>query len=187
MRQADGTNDRNASVQSSANSRSHARPTPDRDGETAHVRHEVASVLNRRGVLAALGYLNARVRCRYTGIFRPEPPRLRNIRLYDRENPTIDVSGIVIELNDGYCGLTCASAAPFATSDSRRDPRLRAHPARESMRSYAGVPLRIDDAVWGTLCHYDMRPRVIPRGEVTVLEHVAPLFAQWVREYRERE
>ena len=146
------------------------------------VREELREVLRINGVVAALGYLNARVRFRYTGIFHPEPPLLRNFHLFDRENPTLNVSGNVIALVDGYCGLTCSSNSPFATPDSLRDARLDAHPARESMRSYVGVPLRMtDDTAWGTLCHFDMRPRVIPPSEVSVLEQAALLFVDWLR------
>ena len=109
---------------------------------------------------------------------------LRNIRLFDRENPRVNVSGSVIALVDGYCGIACSTNAAFATPNSQRDPRLRSHPARTSMRSYAGVPVRaIDGSAWGTLCHFDMRPRVIPPAEVPLLELVAPLFAEWVRKH----
>jgi GAF domain-containing protein len=149
---------------------------------------EVARVLHATGVLAALAFLNARVRFRYTGIFRPEPPLLRNIRLFDRENPTLNVSGNVIALIDGYCGIACSTNAPFATGNSERDPRLRSHPARLSMRSYAGVPIRAaDGSAWGTLCHFDMRPRIISATEVPLLKRVVPLFAEWVREYASSE
>ena len=162
-----------------------ARPgtTTESGRNVAGVTGELGRVLQTAGVIAALGYLNARARFRYTGIFRPEPPLLRNIRLFDRENPTIDGSGIVIALIDGYCGIACSTNAPFATSDSLSDPRLGSHPAREAMRSYAGVPIRIAGTVWGTLCHYDMRPRLIPATELPVLEQAMPLFADWVREH----
>ena len=152
------------------------------DRSLARVSEQVDAVLRSAGVVAALGYLNARARLRFTGIYRPEPPMLRNIRLFDRENPTLNVSGTVIALVDGYCGITCSTNAPFATANSRDDPRLHAHPARDCMISYAGVPIRLgDDSVWGTLCHHDVRPRIIPPGELSVLEHVMPLFAAWVR------
>lgn len=144
---------------------------------------EVGKLLKAAGVIAALEFLNARVRFRHTGVFRPEPPLLRNIRLFDRENPRLNVSGNVIALIDGYCGIVCSTNAPFATADSQRDPRLRSHPARLSMRSYVGVPIRAaDGSAWGTLCHFDMRPRVIPPTELPLLEQVARLFADWVRQ-----
>lgn len=152
----------------------------DRNRSLARVSDEVAAALRSAGVVAALGYLNARVRVRFTGIYRPDPPLLRNVHLFDRENPRLNVSGTVIALVDGYCGITCATNAPFATSDSRADPRLRSHPARDCMLSYVGVPIRIDNTVWGTLCHHDLRPRIIQPSELPVLEQVVPLFAEWV-------
>ena len=155
-------------------------------GILARVGTDLSLLLKTAEATAALGYLNARVRFRFTGIYRPEPPLLRNIRLFDRENPTLDESGNVIALLEGYCGITYSTDAPFGTSDARRDPRLQSHPARDSMISYVGVPLRMPDgSVWGTLCHQDVRPRVIPPIELPVLEHVAPLFASWVREHLE--
>ena len=43
-----------------------------------------------------------------------------------------------------------------------------------------------DGRVWGTLCHFDVRPRLIPVAEVPVLESVVALFAAWIRESREK-
>ncbi|MDQ4079354.1 MAG: GAF domain-containing protein [Gemmatimonadota bacterium] len=150
----------------------------------APVVDEVGRLLKTAGVLAALGYLNARVRFRYTGIFHPEPPMLRNVSLFDRENPRLNVSGNVIPLVSGYCGIVYSTNGSFATPNAQRDPRLCSHPARSSMRSYAGVPISVDDgSAWGTLCHFDMRPRVIPPTELPLLELVAPFFADWVREH----
>ena len=174
---------------SSSNPAQSARGRPSNAGAhplpgLAPVVDEVSNLLKTAGILAALSSLNARVRFRYTGVFRPEPPLLRNISLFDRENPKLNVSGNVIALLDGYCGIACSTNAPFATEDSKRDPRLRSHPARLSMRSYVGVPIKATDgSAWGTLCHFDMRPRVIPPTEMTLLEQVVPLFAEWVREH----
>lgn len=144
---------------------------------------ELRECLRTSGVHAALRLLNARVRFRYTGVYRSDPPWLRNVHLLDRENPTLNVSGGAWPLADMYCGLTCASNEPFATTNSRHDPRLRAHPARDAMISYAGVPIRTSSGqAVGTLCHWDVRPRLVPRGELAILEEASPLFAQCLRE-----
>ena len=55
------------------------------------------------------------------------------------------------------------------------------HIARERVQSYCGVPIWLDGGrLWGTLCHYDVRPRLLPHAEVEVLERVAALFAAHV-------
>ncbi|NUQ92483.1 MAG: hypothetical protein HOQ11_09490 [Gemmatimonadaceae bacterium] len=143
----------------------------------------VMARLEERGPRDALALLNARTRFRFTGIYRAEPPLLRNIFLVDRENPAVNVSGAVCPLDETYCALTCAREAAFATRDAPRDARLVAHPARDSVISYSGVPLRLHDGhAWGTLCHFDLRPRLLPRAEQAVLEMAAPLFVRWLAE-----
>lgn len=142
----------------------------------------VAGVLDADDPLRALALLNARTRFRFTGVFHVDPPYLRNILLFDRENPSLNVSGGGQALDIGFCGVTCATNAPFSTSDARRDQRLATHPARTSMLSYAGVPIRaVGGRAWGTLCHYDGRPRLVPVGELALLENIALLFTGWLQ------
>lgn len=142
---------------------------------------DVVAALGRGGLHAALAYLNARTRCRFTGVYRAEPPLLRNVRLFDRENPTLHLSGAVSRFDETYCAMTCAADAPFLSADAGRDPRLVAHPARESVLCYAGVPLRLASGrVWGTLCHFDVRPRFIGSAELRLLDAVAPAVARWL-------
>ncbi|MEO7455877.1 MAG: GAF domain-containing protein, partial [Gemmatimonadaceae bacterium] len=63
--------------------------------------------------------------------------------------------------------------------DSRDDSRLTSHSARDSIISYVGVPLRLaSGCTWGTLCHYDLRPRLLSPSETAILESVAPLFVR---------
>jgi hypothetical protein len=130
----------------------------------------------------ALPLLNARVRLRYTGVFRVDPPWLRNVSMFDRENPSLNVSGGVSSVDIGYCGIVCSTNKPFATSDARCDARFESHPARDSMLSYAGVPIRTAGGIaWGTLCHFDSRPRLVAESEMVVLQAVVPCFVAWLR------
>ena len=150
--------------------------------ELARVVAELRLVLIDGGARAALERLNARARFRFTGVYRADPPLLRNVYLVDRENPALDVSGAVCPLDETYCAITCAREAAFATRDAQRDARLVAHPARDSVISYSGVPLRLENGrAWGTLCHFDLRPRLLPRAEQVILEAAAPLFVRWLR------
>ena len=137
---------------------------------------ECSAIVSTRGLGPAVEYLNRRTRFRFTGIYRVDPPHLRNFLLFDRENPDLNVSGEVAALSDTYCFFAYENG-PFVTADSQADGRLTEHPSRGSVISYAGVPLRLPNGhVWGTLCHYDVRPRLLPEGERTVLEKVAPLI-----------
>ena len=140
----------------------------------------VSRLLEAQGLHAALGFLNARTRHRFTGAYRFDPPLLRSCCLFDRENPTLRLGGDT-PMRETYCSLVGHAAAPFWTNDAEWDARLAEHPARGSVLAYCGVPLRTDDgACFGTLCHFDLRPRLAPLGELPLLEHVAPLVARVV-------
>lgn len=147
-------------------------------GEARDVAGSCAQLLSTDGPLAALRFLNERTRFRFTGVYRAEPPLLRNVHLYDRENPTLNVSGDVSRLDDTYCAIVWGGDRPFATADAPLDTRLVAHASRESIRSYCGVPIRHESgSVFGTLCHFDVRPRLLSPTEIEVLTLAASCFA----------
>jgi GAF domain-containing protein len=138
---------------------------------------ECVRMLEQSGPMTVLRVLNSRTRFRFSGIYRADPPLLRNLFMYDRENPTLNVSGEVSHLDETYCALVCGDERPFATESSAADVRLVQHAARECVRSYCGVPIRsASGRVWGTLCHYDVRPRLVQSTEIAVLERVAALL-----------
>lgn len=136
-----------------------------------------AEMIEADGIHAALACLNRRTRHRYTGLYRFEPPILHNLWLFDRENPHLLCGGDT-PMAETYCSLVGAARAPFETSDATQDPRVRDHPARDSVIAYCGAPL-IDreGTCFGSLCHFDLRPRIVPPGERLLLSEVAPLFA----------
>ena len=140
-----------------------------------------AALLASEGPAAALCYLNGRTRFRFTGVYRAKPPLLLNVYLYDRENPALNLSGDVCRLEDTYCARVCGDERPFIILASLADPRLVAHAARERVQSYCGVPIWLDGGrLWGTLCHYDVRPRLLPSTEVEVMDRIATLLAAYV-------
>jgi GAF domain-containing protein len=142
------------------------------------MRDAVSASLRRGGASDALALLNARVRFRFTGIYRVEPPVLRNVRLYDRENPTLNVSGTCARLDETFCALVWQRAGPFVTDDATADAGLARLTADGLVLSYAGVPVHdASGRLAGTLCHFDGRPRLMPPAELRVLQTVAPLFA----------
>jgi GAF domain-containing protein len=133
------------------------------------------------GMCAALAFLNARTRYRFTGLYRLEPPLLRNECLFDRENPSLSLGGETTPLAHTYCGIVAATHSAFLVDDSRNDARLTTHPARASVVSYVGVPIRAETGrVIGTLCHFDLRPRILPLDELTVLESISLSVSEWL-------
>lgn len=132
------------------------------------------------GLRDALAYLNSRTRHRYTGVYRFAPPMLRNVALFDRENPSL-TTGCDVPMEETYCSIVGARTAPYAMEDARNEEDLVMHPARLSVVSYCGVPLFGDDGTCiGTLCHFDDRPRLIPFDELPLLMEAARAVAPLV-------
>lgn len=79
----------------------------------------------------------------------------------------------------------CAGVMPldvsFALSHAPEGAPRAACAAGQLIHSYLGVPIRLQAGrLWGTLCHFDLRPRLLDEDERSVLEAAAPLFAHWV-------
>lgn len=162
-----------------ASARTAALPRRFGEAETAALLSELERCVADGGWRDALRFLNARTRYRFTGAYRVDPPFLRNISLYDRENPAVRLLGDIHLLRETYCSIVRVTRAPFATADAPRDDRLESHPARGRFMSYCGVPLKAaGGAVWGVLCHFDLRPRTIPRAEVPLLEAAAHVMGR---------
>lgn len=133
-------------------------------------------ILSTQGIQEALRFLNSRTAHRYTAIYRFDEAMLRNVKFVDSFTPEIE-RGDDAPLSHTYCSIVGQIRAAFTTEDTRRDDRLRAHPARDTVISYCGVLLR--DAAgnpYGTLCHFDSVPCEIPVREMTLLEAAAPLL-----------
>ncbi|MFI5257539.1 MAG: hypothetical protein ACHQRK_09785 [Gemmatimonadales bacterium] len=155
------------------------RPAETADAKAETVAAACAAILAERGAIVALGFLNARTRFRFTGLYTPEPPLLRNLLLYDRENPTVNVSGAAAPLDETFCAIVCAKGEPFGTPDSHADSRLVPNAGRDVVMSYCGVPVRsASGSVRGTLCHFDFRPRLLEPAESAVLVEAAAVFRE---------
>lgn len=136
--------------------------------------------LEREGLRVALGYLNSQTRFRYTGAYRIAPPLLCSIEIFDRENPSLALFSEV-EMRTTYCSIVGSEKRGLAVDDAEFDIRVQAHPAREQFAAYCGVPLYgADGEPFGTLCHYDPRPRIGTGGQLQLLDRVAPLVAAYV-------
>lgn len=147
--------------------------------ETEAFVDELRAILATEGVFGALRFLNARTRHRYTGVYRFDPPMLRSIVLYDRENPSLKV-GSDTRMERTYCSLVRETEAPWALADSATDARVATHPARGQVMAYCGTPVRdASGRCIGSLCHFDSRPRLVPEREIPLLERAAELLGPY--------
>ena len=66
-----------------------------------------------------------------------------------------------------------------AASRAKPDARTAAHPARDVVRSYCGVPIfEAEGALIGTLCHYDLVPREAEQLDLELLLQVSSAIAR---------
>lgn len=137
-------------------------------------------VLARQGLHGVLATLNATVPHRYTGIYRFDGRWMRNVWLFDREHPNIQFGSDVL-WDDSYCKLTVANGDACVIADALADPRLAAHPSRETVRSYVAVALHPEPGAAVTLCHFDVLPREAPASAVVALRAVRPLIEAALR------
>ena len=127
------------------------------------------------GLYGALRYLNGRTTFRCTAICRLDGQMMRNIHLYDRqgENPT---SLCEVPLVDSFCQFVLRDNG-FNTVNSADDARLMGHPYQGVMNSSFGLPLsRKPGTIYGTLCHFDVEPMMIPDSEIPSPEAVSPVL-----------
>ena len=142
----------------------------------AEVLEKFAKTLRTQGLHAALRFLNSRTAHRFTGIYRFDPPQLRNLALLDADVPTV-LRGDDAEMEATYCSIVGSLERPFTTDDAGADERLRDHPARDVVRSYCGVLLRrADGTAFGTLCHFDVVACDVPSSEIPLMEAVGRLI-----------
>ncbi len=142
--------------------------------DSVDVIEQLNSTLQESGVHAFLRELNARVPHRFTGIYRFDEPMLRNVKLFDRENPELEI-GADLPLSEAYCSILHRENLPFTSEDARTDPRLPAGVAMGATIAYCGVPL----GGYGALCHFDLQPRPAFDAEIPVMAALAgPLLDQ---------
>ncbi len=134
---------------------------------------KLEKILASRGIHEALRFLNSRTAHRFTGIFRFDSPVLTNLHLVDAEAPEVRKGDDTLMVN-AYCSIVGETKRAFTTEDTRRDDRLRVHPARENVTSYSGVLLVGEDGEpYGTLCHFDLVPCDVPTVEMPLMEAAA--------------
>ena len=137
---------------------------------------EIKSILRRDGIRPALVFLNHLTEHRFSALYQFQNAQLRNLYFYDREYPEIETAD-EIPVTASYCVFLRETGQLFHTSDALRDDRVRSHPKREQIQSYCGVPvLDASGKLFGSICHFDLQPRVISDHDVDLMEAVALLL-----------
>ena len=141
-----------------------------------HSLRQLKAILRGQDVRAAVIFLNGLTEHRFTALYRFDKETLVNLYFFDRENPTQE-STPDIPVMASYCVFVRNSGTMFTTPDSLQDDRVRAHPKRKVVQSYFGVPLLDEDGkMFGTICHFDLRPIPISDENVELMEAVALLI-----------
>ena len=150
------------------------------EGATASVQEELRGLLRNGGVGDVLKYLNARTQHRFTGLYRFDGAVLRNVALFDREQPQ-SLRGADSPLRETYCSIVGETQAAVAITDANADPRTASNPGRESVLSYCGALVRATDGTpIGTLCSFDPAPQPVRDDDIALLEATARMLGHVV-------
>ncbi|WP_070967876.1 sensor domain-containing diguanylate cyclase [Vibrio sonorensis] len=88
--------------------------------------------------------------------------------------------GDVFDYDSTYCEITCSSFGPVAIENMGKDDKYASHPAYKAfgLESYIGIPIFVDDEVYGTLNFSSATayPREFHRKDVDVMK----LMASWI-------
>lgn len=131
----------------------------------------------------ALRVLNDTTDYRFTGIYLFDGPWVKSVLLFDRECPNVQIGHDVL-WDDSYCRMAATDAGVFEITDALADARLATHAARHAVQCYCAVVLRSPDGKpLGTLCHYDVRPRLTAPQTFASLKAMQPQVQQllWAR------
>lgn len=139
-------------------------------------------LLKTAGVHAALQFLNSTSQYRFTSVFRFEGELLRNLYLIDRENPRIERCPDSL-VSESYCVFVRKTAKPFLLNDSLQDDRVEGHPKQKAVQSYCGIPLLDENGkLFGTICHFDLKPISFTQAEVCLIDEIAPFLVRAIQD-----
>lgn len=135
------------------------------------------TLAERRGIHAALGYLNARTPHRFTGIFKyVDTDQLQNVCLFDREDSKAQ-TWPTFPRKQSFCSVIQTTGNSFVIANALTDQRVSNHPAARRVASYCGVPLtHPDGSLYGSLCHFDFHPVPYADLDLSFLELSVPIF-----------
>jgi hypothetical protein len=139
----------------------------------------LTAALASGGLPAALRLLNARTPFRFTGLYRFDGARLRNVALFDRWTPE-QTRGQDAPMNETFCAIAGRMDEALEVTDGPHDARF---PWMQSnaVESYCGTPIHdVAGEAIGTLCHFDLKPCQSVRSELPLLAQAATLFRPYM-------
>lgn len=121
-------------------------------------------------------YLNQQSSHRFSALYRFDDKMLKNLYLFDRENPAVN-SMSEIPVLASYCVFVRDSGRKFCVEHAKEDTRVAGHPKRLEIQAYCGVPL-LDryGKMFGTVCHFDVDPRQTETADIELMEHLADVL-----------
>jgi hypothetical protein len=136
---------------------------------------QLKTILRNDGVRPALIFLNHLTEHRFSALYQFKDDQLRNLYFYDRECPEVE-STDEIPVTASYCVFLRETGALFHT----RTPCVTAGAQPSEARTSAGVlrrsGARCEGKLFGSICHFDLQPRVISDHDVDLMEAVALLL-----------
>jgi GAF domain-containing protein len=144
------------------------------------------TLLAQKGIYEAIRFLNAKSVHRFTALYEFEGKKLKNVCLVDKETDSVQEVE-TIEVTDSYCFYVRDSGQKFLVPNSLADERVEGHPKQATIQSYCGMPIVSDNAMLGTLCHFDFIARPYTDEEVRLMEQVTPDLARWLEDSSARQ
>jgi GAF domain-containing protein len=147
----------------------------------------MAQALKTGGLDAALGVLNARIRHRYSAVYRLEgTERLINLAIVDKLGEPCPDHLLDVPYDASFCQFVVRDGQ-FRTSNSALDARLHGHPYQGIVNSYHSVPLvSTEGRILGTVCHFDLAAYPLDDEDFELLRLAARVFATYVPRPMER-
>ena len=136
---------------------------------------EFERILKSEGLWEALRFLNRGIPYRFTGVYRYDGTMLRNIVLFDRNDPTVR-HGDDFPMIDAPCARVGEHGGQLVVEDFVTDPRFLRSFA--PIVSYCGALIRsTDGSDFGTICHFDIKPCQTSHTHAALLKRVAPVVS----------
>ncbi len=136
---------------------------------------DLQTILETQGLHEALGSLNRRTHYRFTALNRFDGDGVRNLYLFDREDP-VAVRGSEICLSEDFCLELKRTRRPLVATEALIASGVR---RRSIFNAYCGVLLRhFDGTPFGTLCHFGEDVPPASGDPLAVLLLAAPILAE---------
>ena len=133
---------------------------------------EFERLLKCGGLWEALRFLNIRIPYRFTGVYRYDETMLRNVALFDQNDPSVKL-GDDFPMIDAPCARVGDHGGKLVVVDFVTDPRFLRSFA--PIVSYCGALIpNPDGSSFGTICHFDFKPCQTSDTNAALLERVAP-------------